>query len=79
MTWENEVEITRNADIWEAEILVVGEACKAVFWPTPGFKTRTFGSSSRFSAKGTYILCVRYPPQSFNEDVGTVINVCNVR
>ena len=36
--------------------LVVGEACEAFFWPTPGFKGGTLFVNSRFSAEGVCII-----------------------
>ena len=42
------------------EILAGGEACKAIFWPTPGLQDRMFDSSG-FSAEGTSISVQQYP------------------
>ena len=47
--WTGKAKIrTRN------KFLAVGEACVAIFWPTPGFNGRTF-VSSELSAEGTLI------------------------
>ena len=53
--WENESEWTEKIQIWtRKKFLAEGEACMAIFWPTPGFKARDF-DSSEFSAEGTFI------------------------
>ena len=49
---ENEVKLPGMAELRNTEFLTVVKACKAILWPTPGFKERTFDSPG-FSAEGT--------------------------
>ena len=43
---ENEMGWTFKVEIMQrTKFVAVGEACMAIFWPTPGFKGRTFVSS----------------------------------
>ena len=51
--------MNRECRIQNREFLAVHEACKALFWLTPGLK-RTFNSSVLFE-EGTSFLCPRYP------------------
>ena len=48
---------TQKAVVREAGFLAVGEACKAIFWPAPGRRERTF-ASFLLSAEGTFNFCV---------------------
>ena len=57
---EEEVEWTRNVEI-RNKFPAVGEACMATFWPTPGFKGKTFDSSG-LSTERDPNFCVRSPP-----------------
>ena len=47
-TWMN------KAKIRQVEFLATAEACKAIFWPTPGLKEKTFYMHG-FSAEGTVL------------------------
>ena len=45
----------RKHQIRQAELLAVRKACKAIFCPTPGFKTpQSFDSSGGYSSATTY-------------------------
>ena len=48
---ENEIKWTRKTNIRKTEFLVVGEACRAIFWHTQGYEKGTL-ESSEFSAGG---------------------------
>ena len=52
--WENEVEWTGKVRIRKAGFPAVGEACKAIFYPSPDLWGRTFYSSG-LSTQGTLI------------------------
>ena len=39
----NEVEWTGKAEIRKTEFMAASETCKAIFWPTPGWKDSNFG------------------------------------
>ena len=64
--WENlekkkKGERTRKVESrTQKKFLAVGEACVATFWPTPGFKGRTFVSLG-FSTEGTLISASTVP------------------
>ena len=52
--WKNEIEWTGKVEISKEEFPAAGKAFKTIFWPTPGFKDRTFHSAG-FLAYGTLI------------------------
>ena len=54
--------------------LAVGEACKAIFWPTSDFKKRTFDSSG-FSAEGTFIFASGYCSRTRQQQTPTAVPV----
>ena len=51
---QTEDERTGKTEIRKTALLGVGRVCKAVFWPAPGFRKRTF-DGTEFSADGTII------------------------
>ena len=77
--WKNEGEWTGKFKTGtRKKFLAVGEACLAIFWPTPGFKGRT-SVSSGFSTEGTFIFasavsyCGWYPKQTVQFTLSLVL------
>ena len=60
---KKDFEWNEKAEIRKAWFLAVGEACRAIFWPAPGFRERTFDSFG-FSAKGTLTSASDTTPRS---------------
>ena len=50
----------RKAEICKLEFQAAGEVCKAIFWPIPGLKDKTF-NSSRSRSQGTLISAFAVP------------------
>ena len=53
-----DVEWTGEAETRKADFLAVCEACRAIFWPAPSFKNRTFENFGVSAVKDLYF-CVR--------------------
>ena len=62
---KNEVGWTGKPEMRKAGFLAVGEACKAIFWRTPGLKEGTF-ESSKVSSEGTLISASTIPSHKWS-------------